>query len=165
MADSRFVVRRHGADLATYTTEADALAAIRRDLSSKEPQVIALSGFEIAKRDARGRVKRTLASRELAAHLLGEPVERLGPWVPDPVEEFEAAIAVGRDFVFEITEEGDGWVLRVHFLRLDGRGKALGRDKLFLAWDRSRAALEGRSRAFVGMADKVNAHVTFADAD
>ena len=155
MGRTSFLVRRHSADVATYDSEADALVAIRQDLSSMEPQAIALSGFELVKRDERGRAKRRWSSRELAAHVLGQPVESLGPWLPLPVEQFEAAVSSSRDLSFEITQDSDGWVLRAHFQRVDDRGNPLGRDKLFLAWDRSRAALESRSLALMALAAKV----------
>src|SRR5258706_15287599 len=154
MARMSFVVFRHGAELGSHSTEADALAAVRGDLSSLAPQAIALSGYEVVKRDGRGRAKQSWASRELAARVLGRPLDSLGPWVPLPREVFESAVASGRDFSFDITPDGGGWALRVHFERLDDRGNALGRDKLFLAWDESRTALEARSRAFTLLAHK-----------
>lgn len=155
MALTSFVVFRHGAEIGSHSTEADAIAAVRGDLASLEPQAIALSGYEVVKRDGRGRAKQSWASRELAARVLGQPLDSLGPWDPLPREEFEAALASGRDFSFDITPDGGGWVLRVHFERLDDRGNALGRDKLFLAWDESRSALEARSRVFTLLADNV----------
>jgi hypothetical protein len=155
MARTSFVDFRHVAQLGSHSTEADAIAAVREDLSSLAPQAIALSGYEVVKRDGRGRAKQSWASRELAARVLGQPLESLGPWIPLPSEEFEAAVASGRDFSFGITPDGGGWVLRVHFERFDDRGNALGRDKLFLAWDESRTALEARSRAFKLLADNV----------
>jgi hypothetical protein len=79
-----YLVSRGSEDLATCATEEEALAVVRRELPSLAPQAIALSGLEVAKLDRRGPVRHSWNSRQLAARVLGQPLESLGPWHEGP---------------------------------------------------------------------------------
>lgn len=68
-----YEVREYKTSLATCDTMAEALAVVRQRIEGMAPYEAAMSDLAIVKRDARGRVRREVSSRDLVALALGEP--------------------------------------------------------------------------------------------
>lgn len=121
-----------------------ALDVLRTRHAGATQEQLGLLGLEIVKRDARGRVRRTLSSSDLVAHLLGLPIEdqdRSFTWA-----RFDAALAVGRDFALLVTPEDerrvDGWwQLRLRYTRADASGVPIP-ETLYLRRSRRRRGLD-----------------------
>lgn len=102
-----YEVRESRTSVATCDTMAEALAIVRQRLEGMAPYQAAMSELAIVKRDARGRVRREVLSRDLVALALGKPRSDLFPselgW-----EVLDDAVAAGWPIELAIVPEGAG---------------------------------------------------------
>ncbi len=146
----RYLVRQRSRETVVTDDMGGALAVVRERIEGMAPHQAAMAEIQLAKEDARGRVRRVVSGRALVGLARGVPEAELfgyGDWLP-----LDEAARVGRSLELDLVPDGTPhergrWSLVVRYEQVDGTGAVL-RDRAVL-WvaDSLAEAVEKRHEA------------------